>query len=478
MTYPQHSHADPTPPLPLPQSPHHHYAPSYAHSSQAPLSTPAYHSHDAYPSTDPEPSSAYPDAPDHHSKRTSGRSTSDVSRDSHDAFASKSGKASSDWHIENIPGEGECYVFPSGRVMKTTIGGEKVNPTWGITKAGKPRKRLAQACVTCRLKKIKCEQGDPQDPKCGQCSRLNRVCTRPQDSQPSPDSSEEGEAPAGDGAHYAYHLYGAVQHAPSPARKRPNAELSGEAAWQSPPGAPPPHPAQTTDNGVIAHATATHPALEYARTAPKRRKSREGVRRAGGSDAIDTSRFRPDVDPASINPDLTVQLIQAWMRYRSSGPQQLLPRDKYCHWAKHCNDKSLDDIAAVYANMALGSALTLDPAVKAASPALASIAEEAEAQRSPEFTLQLCMVRGCLTLYHYAKGNRVQQQDYLAKSATIVKTLGYHTEDGVSRLPENAEAFEYGMTREQAIECRRRTFWSVYCFDVSGDYQWHRERQD
>ncbi len=42
-----------------------------------------------------------------------------------------------------------------------------------MTKAGKPRKRLAIACVTCREKKIKC---DPDYPQCVQCEKFGRVC--------------------------------------------------------------------------------------------------------------------------------------------------------------------------------------------------------------------------------------------------------------------------------------------------------------
>lgn len=45
---------------------------------------------------------------------------------------------------------------------------------WGVTKAGKPRKRLSQACITCREKKIKCDPGG--GPKCSQCLRFNREC--------------------------------------------------------------------------------------------------------------------------------------------------------------------------------------------------------------------------------------------------------------------------------------------------------------
>lgn len=73
----------------------------------------------------------------------------------------------------DMQGEGLCYVYEDGTYCRAIIDGEPVNPSWGITKAGKPRKRLAQACLTCREKKIKCEPGYP---KCHQCAKAQRVC--------------------------------------------------------------------------------------------------------------------------------------------------------------------------------------------------------------------------------------------------------------------------------------------------------------
>lgn len=72
-----------------------------------------------------------------------------------------------------LPGEGMCYFYDDGSHCKTTIDGEVVNAHWGVTKAGKPRKRLAIACITCREKKIKC---DPDYPRCVQCEKFGRVC--------------------------------------------------------------------------------------------------------------------------------------------------------------------------------------------------------------------------------------------------------------------------------------------------------------
>ena len=72
-----------------------------------------------------------------------------------------------------VPGEGLCYFYDDGSHCKTVIDGEAVNAHWGVTKAGKPRKRLAIACVTCREKKIKC---DPDYPRCVQCEKFGRIC--------------------------------------------------------------------------------------------------------------------------------------------------------------------------------------------------------------------------------------------------------------------------------------------------------------
>ena len=42
-----------------------------------------------------------------------------------------------------VPGEGMCYFYDDGTHCKAVIDGEQVNAHWGVTKAGKPRKRLA-----------------------------------------------------------------------------------------------------------------------------------------------------------------------------------------------------------------------------------------------------------------------------------------------------------------------------------------------
>ena len=74
---------------------------------------------------------------------------------------------------DDLPGEGPVWVYEDGSTCPKVIDGEPVNAEWGITKAGKPRKRLAIACTTCREKKIKCQ---PALPKCAQCDKFGREC--------------------------------------------------------------------------------------------------------------------------------------------------------------------------------------------------------------------------------------------------------------------------------------------------------------
>ena len=73
----------------------------------------------------------------------------------------------------DVLGQGPSWVYEDGSTCKKIIDGEEVNAQWGVTKAGKPRKRLAMACTTCREKKIKC---DPAEPKCVQCEKFGREC--------------------------------------------------------------------------------------------------------------------------------------------------------------------------------------------------------------------------------------------------------------------------------------------------------------
>jgi hypothetical protein len=78
-------------------------------------------------------------------------------------------------YTRDIPGEGRFHIYEGGHRIPAVVDGEQVNPVWGLTKANKPRKRLALACLDCREKKIKCEPGVNS---CLQCEKARRPCRR------------------------------------------------------------------------------------------------------------------------------------------------------------------------------------------------------------------------------------------------------------------------------------------------------------
>jgi hypothetical protein len=77
--------------------------------------------------------------------------------------------------VQEVPGEGQFHMYEGGYRIPTQVDGENVNPAWGLTKANKPRKRLAMACLDCREKKIKCEPGANS---CLQCEKAKRPCRK------------------------------------------------------------------------------------------------------------------------------------------------------------------------------------------------------------------------------------------------------------------------------------------------------------
>ena len=73
----------------------------------------------------------------------------------------------------DIGDEGLCHIYDDGTYIPAYVNGEWVTPALGLTKSGKPRKRLEQACKSCNGKKVKCEPGHP---KCRQCEKTQIDC--------------------------------------------------------------------------------------------------------------------------------------------------------------------------------------------------------------------------------------------------------------------------------------------------------------
>lgn len=159
-------------------SPQPHSLPPISHISTRAIGrdTPAYLSFNPNPSRTSYPPSLHRQYSDESNDRTPVATAPDASSLGLFSATGKSAKAQVRPHVVDeryIDGEGLCYIYADGTRCPKIIDGIPVNANWGITKAGKPRKRLAQACLTCREKKIKCH---PNLPKCDQCQKSGREC--------------------------------------------------------------------------------------------------------------------------------------------------------------------------------------------------------------------------------------------------------------------------------------------------------------
>jgi hypothetical protein len=75
--------------------------------------------------------------------------------------------------VQQVPGQGVFHTYRDGSWIPAEVDGEVVHPIWGLTKAGKARKRLALACFNCGEGKTRRE---PAQKGCLQCEKRGRSC--------------------------------------------------------------------------------------------------------------------------------------------------------------------------------------------------------------------------------------------------------------------------------------------------------------
>lgn len=373
------------------------------------------------------------------------------------------------------PGDGEYYVLEDGSHMRTVIAGERVNPAWGITKAGKPRKRLAKACATCREKKIKCEQGELGNASCGQCSRLGRVCKIPKDPGASPEPEEPNGQPNGAPVLKERAMIETAEIAAQDSAVKKRGHNTLQAVLASDRDA---NGSWNKDRSIITtlpHAERGEYFQDLHETGGPSTSKRKSKQPARGRifrgprppPNVDVEVFDHNVDPYEADPDVTLYYLNLYFYYRAKGPYAAIPREHFLDWVQNCREKTVDDRMAIYAMMALGSVFGADKALKDAGRPIYELAYRLERERTTVFTLQLVHTRSALVLYHFAVGEFESAYEYTANAVRAATMLRYQDEYHIKNIDEQNALHEYGMATDQLKECRRRTFWVVYLFDVS-----------
>lgn len=356
-----------------------------------------------------------------------------------------------------VPGEGMCYFYDDGSHCKTVIDGEAVNAHWGVTKAGKPRKRLAIACVTCREKKIKC---DPDYPRCVQCEKFGRICkfkNAPRGGHNTSPSTPPAELDdmrklSGPSRQNDLRMSGSETSSPvSPKTtlRQPSPDTGSHKRLRVGydsyvPGGPP------VISMVTAEPTRVHFPVQHE-TAELPHIPEDVLGRAWGTD--------PSLsDPQSIR----AVISQFFLNLDNTKIMRFVPEAQFKAWVTNPNHrKSPEDLMLLYSVLAVGVALSGGP--KPIAFEYAQVARYAE-RVTAVGSLQLVQSRILLALYYLSISHMPDANEMVSAAVAATTCLKLNVE-----LEESHDAvlmiYPFGMTKSGYREARRRTFWSLFMLE-------------
>lgn len=362
--------------------------------------------------------------------------------------------------IQDFP-DGQFHVYDDGHKIPTQIEGEQVNPQWGLTKANKPRKRLALACMDCREKKIKCEPGATS---CVQCEKAKRVCRR-----------------------YDHEIVRDLLITDMLRRNTNHSQQDNSSVteWSSSAGSPPavrpgttasmPPVSRENDIDLLQKRRAQDDLIAQHETI-KRQKSVSPSAMINALHPIPNGHapmpsrpraYSEDENPFAINPDLTMHLLSLYFQHINSGVYNLIPQEQFMQWVTSNTEQSQTDRAVLHAMLAMAS--IFDHNCEAAGQHCADLAVASLNKKFGRFSLQLIHVRLILALYTFAKNNKGMAWEHSGAAMRAISAGRFNNEENciasTEQLYSDGRYKEYGMQLQQAIECRRRTFWCGFMMD-------------
>lgn len=384
-----------------------------------------------------------------------------------------------------VEGEGMCYFYADGSHVPKLINGVLVNANWGVTKAGKPRKRLAQACLTCREKKIKCQ---PNLPKCDQCQKSGRECrfeSAPRGSRGSlrgstsagPSSRYDAREGFSPGPHAASDVSPSLYNMP----RASNSATSLPGTGGHSPGSEGPLPSATESAyDTMTDAERVYRSRMYRAPRPfaagddtsTRASEHTEMLRPEHSDIFgDLSNINADdplagswnVDPYDSDPEMTIHYVESYFTSVNE-LYHIFPHARFVLWLKSCHTKSAEDKMLLYSMMALGSIFSDRPDRLGALRRYSRIARFAIQKSQHALSLQLVQSHLIMSLLYYATGSLVGSWDSIGAAGRAASGLRYNVESGGVIVEQN-QACDYGLHPQALIECRRRTYWVAFIFD-------------
>ncbi|KAK3621340.1 hypothetical protein LTR56_022876 [Elasticomyces elasticus] len=360
--------------------------------------------------------------------------------------------------IKEVVGEGAYHLYEGGYRIPTQVDGEQVNPAWGLTKANKPRKRLALACLDCREKKIKCEPGVNS---CLQCEKAKRHCRR----APLQPSQPEGTATAPAWPNGIDSPVRKVTSEPTPQVSR-DGEIDAINKRRSREDSSPPNmPAKK-------HRSASPNQIKEALMMTAIPEARSSAAPLAVQNTTETNgkMLTWDDDPYAVDRETTMYLLEMYFAHVNDASYSLLPRNAFLHWVRSAPYKCQLERMVLYAMLAVGS-IFADSHYSGFAKQCVQIAQDAIAAKTGVVNIPVIHARLLLALYHNAKGADILARDYAgaairaATSPILDLQKEEKTRDPADTRTSPQVEIPFGLNDEQFKECKRRTFWSCFLMD-------------
>ncbi|CAI6089307.1 unnamed protein product [Clonostachys chloroleuca] len=342
-----------------------------------------------------------------------------------------------------VPGDGLCYFYDDGTHCKAVIDGEAVTAHWGVTRAGRPRKRLAIACVTCRKQKIKCDPDYPRPRR-----RHNTSTSTP--------STELDDVRTGSGSRRAsaedfglwsvFPVSPRAQSCPSSANAGSKKRLKVDqqtyiSSLDSPPS-----------NSMPFHQYRSHMVSTIPTPTPAMPRIPDDILHR----AWQTDLFLTDLQ------SIKAVVSQFFSHVDSTMVLTLLPERSTRAWVTNLTQRKLpEDLILLYSILAVGVALSGGP--KHIAFEYAQVAQYAQ-KGVQSNCLQLAQSRVLLALYYISVGRMREASELISAATVTIVSLQLNLE-----LDNSDEAstslFPLGLNRAGYCEARRRTLWSLFMLE-------------
>lgn len=173
-------------------------------------------------------------------------------------------------------------------------------------------------------------------------------------------------------------------------------------------------------------------------------------------------------DPYELDSDLTSYLLAKYFTHIECATDCTIPRKPFTYWVVNSANKSSADIMLLYAMLAMGALFSRRGDLENHYKVFINVVQEAVLENGDRFSLQLIHTKLILALMAFSQGQYNRAYEHSGSASIAACGLKYNMEEGVCAITTPDE-LAFSFDRAVTIECRRRTFWTVYimeCFNM------------